>query len=155
MSATIRRVCRLHDVLTAVIVALVVVDPLRRRRRRADWAHWLPGQQRLDRVMRRLAPPMFLGAIASGAAAAALSLLTGRPLAGVGRAVAAAADVAAVRVGLAVNDPVEHELRAWRVEEELLDWRTERSRWECGQEVRRMLLGVGAVATGVAARSGR
>jgi hypothetical protein len=154
MSAT-RRVCRLHDVLTAVIVALVVVDPLRRRRQRADWAHWLPGQQRLDRVMRRLAPPMFLGAIASGAAAAALSLLAGRPLAGVGRAVAAAADVAAVRVALAVNDPVDHELRTWRVDEEPLDWRTERSRWECGHEVRRMLLGVGAVATGVAARSGR
>jgi hypothetical protein len=153
MTATTRRVCRLHDVLTAVIVALVVVDPLRRRRQRADWAHWLPGQQRLDRVMRRLAPPVFLGAIVSGAVAAVLSLVTGRPVGGLGRAVAAAADVAAVRVALTVNEPVDHELRTWRVEEEPLDWRTQRSRWECGHEVRRLLLGVGAVATGVAARS--
>ena len=155
MGTTTRRVCRLHDVLTGVIVALVVADPLRRRRQQADWAQWLPAQQRLDRVMRRVAPPVFLGAIGSGAAAAVLSAVSGRPAAGVGRALAAAVDLEAVRVTLAVNDPVNQELRSWRVEEEPLDWQTQRVRWEVGHEMRRVLLGAGAVATVVAARAGR
>jgi hypothetical protein len=155
MGTTTRRVCRLHDVLTAVIVALVVADPLRRRRQRADFAHWLPTQQRLDRVMCHVVPPVFGAAIVSGAGAAVLSVLTGRPVAGLGRAVAAAADAAAVRVALAVNDPVEHELRAWRVEDEPLDWQTQRGRWEGGHEIRRVLVSAGAVATAVATRAER
>ncbi|MBB3675800.1 hypothetical protein FHX36_001535 [Modestobacter versicolor] len=155
MGTTTRRVCRLHDVLTAVLVALLVADPLRRRRLRADWAHWLPAQQRRDRVMRRLAPPVLLGAIGSGAVAAVLSLLAGRPVAGAGRAAAAVADVAAVRVTRAVNAPVNHELRSWQVEQEAVDWQTQRARWEGGHEIRRVLLGAGAVATAAAARAGR
>jgi hypothetical protein len=155
MGTTTRRVCRLHDVLTAVIVALVVVDPLRRWRQRADWGQWLPAQQRLDRVMRRIAPPLFLAAIGSGAVAAVLSLVGGRRAAAVGRAVAAVADVAAVRVTLAVNAPVNQELRSWRVDEEPVDWQTQRVRWEGGHEMRRLLLGAGAVATAAAARAER
>jgi hypothetical protein len=154
MGTTTRRVCRLHDVLTGVIVALVVADPLRRRRQQADWAHWLPAQQRLDRVMRRVAPPVFLGAIGSGIAASILSVVSGHPVAGLGRAVAAAVDLEAVRVTLAVNDPVNQELRSWRVEEEPLDWQTQRVRWEVGHEMRRVLLGAGALATVAAARAG-
>ena len=119
------------------------------------WAHWLPAQQRLDRVVCRVQPPLFAAAITSGVAAAVLSVGSGRWAAGVGRALAAAADVAAVRVTLAVNDPVEHELRSWRVEEEPLDWQTQRGRWEGGHEIRRVLLGAGAVATAVATRAER
>jgi hypothetical protein len=141
--------------VTEVIAGLVVADPLRRWRRQADWAHWLPVQQRLDQVICRVEPPLFAAAITSGAAAAVLSLRSGRWAAAAGRAMATAADVAAVRVACAVNDPVEHELRSWRVEEEPLDWQTVRGRWEGGHEIRRVLVGAGAVATAVATRAER
>ena len=155
MGTATRRACRLHDLLTATIAVLVVADPFRRRRRQADWAHWLPAQQRLDRVLCRVEPPLFAATIASGVAAAVLSLASGHWVAAVGRGLAAAADVSAVRVTRAVNDPVEHELASWRVEEEPLDWQSVRGRWEGGHEIRRVLLGAGAVATAVATRAER
>lgn len=138
---------RAHDVVTGLVVLLVVADPLGARRRRAGWTAWLHSQQRLDRVMRRVAPPLFLAAIGTGAASAVLCAVAGERRSALGRAAAAAMTVGAVRVTLAVNDPVNQQLRRWQVDDEPALWREARARWERGHRVRRALLALAALVT--------
>lgn len=145
-----RTAARLHDAVTGAVVLLVVVDPLAARRRSAGWTAWFLSQRRLDRVMRRVAPPLFLSSIGAGAVAAVLAAAAGERRAAVGRAGAAAMTVAAVRVTLAVNDPVNQELRRWQVDDEPARWRARRERWEHGHRVRRVLLAMAALAAAAA-----
>ena len=141
---------QLHDVVTGLVVLLVVADPLAARRRSAGWAAWLLSQQRLDAVMRRVAPPLFLTSIGAGAVAAVLAAGAGERRSAVGRGASAAMTVAAVRVTLTVNDPVNQAMRGWFVDDEPAGWRDQRARWERGHRVRRVLLGLAALAAAAA-----
>lgn len=136
-----------HDVVMALVLLLVVADPLGARRRRAGWSAWLLSQQRLDAVMHRVAPPLFLTAIGTGAGSSIVAVRGAGRRPAVGRGVAALATLAAVRVTLALNDPVNRELRRWTVEREPPDWRSRRARWERGHRIRRALLAGAVLAT--------
>ncbi len=136
-----------HDVAMGLVLLLVVADPLGARRRRAGWSAWLLSQQRLDAVMHRVAPPLLLTAVGTGAGSAIVAVRGGGRRSAVGRGVAALATVAGVRVTLAVNDPINQELRRWTVEHEPPDWRSQRARWEHGHRLRRVLLAGAVLAT--------
>lgn len=138
---------RVHLATTAVLSGLVVVDPTRGLRAGGDWASWVTGQQRLDRVMSRIAPPLFLST-AAAAAAAVVSVGEDRPVRAASRGVAAGCVVAAIVVTLRSAEPVNERLRTWRADgPPEPGWREDRARWDHAHRVRRVLLAVGAGAT--------
>ncbi len=61
---------RAHDALTALLALAIVPDPAGRHRRTADFAGYVPHQQRADAVMRRLAPALPVASTGSGLLAA-------------------------------------------------------------------------------------
>lgn len=137
-----------HLTTTAVLTVVVVLDPTTPFRSDPGWAGWLRGQQRVDRVMARVAPPLFLSTTALAAAGAVVA--AGRRRAGlaVSRVVAAGCVAAAVRVTLAVNEPENVRLRTWRPDDVPPDdWRSVRARWDEGHRQRRVLVGAAAAAT--------
>lgn len=136
-----------HGVTLAALVAVVVVDPTAGLRRADDWRGWLVGQQRLDRVMSRVAPPMFLSTTATAAVAAVLAARDGRGRAATGRALAAGCTAAAVAVTLAISEPANVRIRTWRpTDVPPPDWRAVRARWNRAHRGRRLLVAVGAAA---------
>lgn len=138
-----------HVTTLAAVVGVVTLDPFARMRSATDWSGWLTGQQRLDRVMSRAAPPLFLSAAAAAAGASLVAL--GRhqiPLA-TGRALAAGCVAGAVAVTLVVNEPLNTRLRAWNpLDAPPADWRLVREQWDRGHRWRRALLAAAAVASG-------
>jgi len=63
-----------HVTTLAAVVGIVALDPFARVRNAPDWSGWLTGQQRLDQVMSRAAPPLFLSATAAAAGASLVAL---------------------------------------------------------------------------------
>lgn len=138
-----------HAAGLTVVVGLVVLDPLAGLRAAPDWAGWVCGQQRLDRVMSRVAPVLFLTTAMSTAAAVGVALAQHRSWTAAGRAAAAGCVAGAIGVTLTRNEPVNRELRGWRATDEPTPgWRDARVRWERAHLVRWVLL---AVAAGTAA----
>lgn len=138
-----------HVVTLAALTTVVAVDPTASIRSAPDWAGWVTGQQRLDRVMSRVAPPLFLSTATTAAGAAFVALGQHRTGLAVTRAVAAGCTAAAVAVTLAVNEPANVRLRTWRpsgVPPD--DWREVRARWDRGHRWRRGLVTAAAVAGG-------
>lgn len=131
-----------------VLTVVVGVDPAALVRRAPDWAGWVTGQQRLDRVMSRVAPPLFLSTAATAAGAALLALGQHRTTLAVTRAAAAGCTVAAIRVTLTVNEPANDLIRSWRPSDVPPDdWREVRARWDRGHRWRRGLIAVAAGST--------
>lgn len=131
----------------AAVVALVVVDPFGGLRSAPDWAGWISGQQRLDRVMSRVAPVLFISTGVSAAGAAVVAAQRHATTVAIWRGLAAAFVAAAVGVTLKVNEPLNERLRGWRAEGvPPADWRAVRSRWEKGHRARRALLAIAAGA---------
>jgi Domain of unknown function (DUF1772) len=129
-------------------VGVVVVDPFAGMRCADDWSDWVRGQQRLDRVMSRVAPPLFQSAVASAAGAALVAAAHRQGAVAAGRAVAAGCTGAAVATTLVVNEPANAQIRAWRpTDAPPADWRTVRARWERAHRVRRVLLAAAALAS--------
>ena len=148
MSSPARALEVAHLATLSALAGAVVLDPTAPSRRAADYAGWLTGQQRVDRVMSRLAPPLFLSAAATALAAGVAALVHGRPGAAAGRFAAAGCVVAAVVVTLRVNEPANGRLRAWHPDQEPPpDWQDVRARWDRAHGVRRSLV---AAAAGVA-----
>ena len=147
MSSPARVVEATHLVTLAALTGLVGLDPTARLRGAPDYAGWLAGQQRLARVMSRVAPPLFLSAAATALGAALVAGTRHRPTLAVYRVVAAGCVAAAVRVTLTVNEPANARLRAWSPDAEPPDgWRSVRARWDEGHRQRRVLVGVAAAA---------
>ena len=145
---------RAHLATTAVLTGLVGLDPTAPLRRAPDYAGWLAGQQRVDRVMSRVAPPVFLSAAATAAAASVVAATQGRPVTAVARTAAAACVVASVVVTLRVNEPANQTLRAWSpTEPPPAGWQEVRSRWDRAHRVRRGLVVLAAGATVVGRRA--
>jgi hypothetical protein len=141
--------------LTA-LTGIVTLDPTAGMRGAPDWASWLTGQQRLDRVMSRVAPPLFLSAGGSAAAAALVALARRQNALAAGRAVCALCIAAAIAVTLTVNEPVNARLREWRPQDEPAeDWQLARARWNQAHAGRRVLLAAAALASFLGARRAR
>lgn len=137
-----------HVSTLSVLVAIVTVDPLAGMRNSPDWSGWLAGQQRLDRVMSRVAPVLFQSAAVSAAGATLVALGRHRGPLAAGRAVATGCIVAALAVTLTVNQPMNSRLRDWRPEDVPPDdWRAVRARWDQGHRWRRALLAAAACAS--------
>lgn len=137
-----------HYATSLAVVLLVVIDPLPALRRGKDWQTWLEGQQRLDQVMSRVAPPLFVSTAATALGAAGLAAAEGCRVRAGWRALAAGGVVAAVLVTLRVNEPINDRLRRWRpADPPATGWREDRAQWERGHRVRRALLAGSAVAT--------
>lgn len=138
---------RTHLATLAGLTGLVVLDPTAPLRSAPDYAGWLAGQQRVDRVMARVAPPLFLSTAATALTAGVVALAQGRPAAAAGRLTAAGCVVAAVVVTLRVNEPANARLRTWLpTEEPPAGWRAVRARWDRAHGVRRGLVAAAAVA---------
>ena len=143
-----------HLAGVAALTVLVVLDPTAPARSAPDHAGWLRGQQRVDRVMSRVAPPLFLTTAAGTAAAAVVALVGRRPAVAAARSLAAGCVVAAVAVTLTRSEPQNARIRSWRPgDPPAADWQDVRARWESAHRTRRVLLVVAALATlaGVAA----
>lgn len=138
------------DGLVGLLTFLVAGDPWGPGRRRAGYHEYVEGLRSVDGVMRRVAPPMFLGAIGTNLGAAALSAGRNRSTAAL-RAVGAGLVFAAVRVTLTVNDPVNVRMRTWDLDAAPGEWREQRAEWERGHRRRGALL-VGASLLAGAAR---
>ena len=137
-----------HVATLAAVVGVVVLDPFAPMRSADDWSGWLAGQQRLDRVMSRVAPPLFVSATAAAAGATLVALGRHQSLLATGRAVATGCVAAAVAVTLLVNEPMNERLRAWRPGDSPPDdWRAVRQRWDQGHRGRQALLAAAAVAS--------
>ncbi|GAA1436874.1 hypothetical protein GCM10009616_37660 [Microlunatus lacustris] len=137
-----------HLTTLAAVVGIVAVDPSARLRRATDWSGWLTGQQRVDRVMSRVAPPLFLSATAAAAGASLTALGQHKVALATGRALAAGCVAAAVAVTLVVNEPMNTRLRAWNPRDAPpADWRAVRQQWDRGHRVRRALLAAAAIAS--------
>ena len=138
-----------HATTLAAVVGIVAVDPFARMRSATDWSGWLTGQQRLDRVMSRVAPPLFLSATAAAAGASLVALDQHKIFLATGRALAAGCVAAAVAVTLVVNEPMNTRLRAWDpLDAPPADWRAVREQWDRGHRWRRVLLAVAAITSG-------
>ncbi|WP_432509381.1 anthrone oxygenase family protein [Kineococcus auxinigenes] len=141
---------RAHDALTALLALAIVPDPAGRHRRTADFADYVPHQQRADAVMRRLAPALSMASAGSGLLAAATQARR-EPAAAAWRAASAAAVAAAVALTVRVHVPFNRQLRTWTPGREVPGWREGRARWERAHRVRRALV-VAAGAAVLAAR---
>ena len=149
MSSPTRALEAVHLATLTALTGLVALDPTAPFRSAPDYAGWLVGQQRVDRVMSRVAPPLFLSTAATALAAGAVALAQGRPAAGAGRFAAAGCVVAAVAVTLRVNEPANARLRAWHpADAPPDDWRAVRARWDSAHGVRRGLVAAAAAAAG-------
>lgn len=136
-----------HGASMATMVVLVVLDPLQGLRSAPDWAGWVSGQQRLDRVMHRVAPVLFVSTGVSAVGAALTAARRGAVASAVCRAMTAACVGAAIGVTLKVNEPINERLRTWRAEDPPPpDWRAARHGWEQAHQVRQALLAAGAAA---------
>ncbi len=136
-----------HVSTLTALVGIVVVDPTARLREATDWEGWLEGHMRVDRVMSRLAPPLFLSATAAAAGAALVGLTRQQRRLAAGRATAAGCIAAAIAVTLAVNEPLNARIRTWRPQDPPPgDWQTVREGWERGHRLRRALIATGAIA---------
>lgn len=160
MSSPARVVETVHLATLATLTGLVALDPLAGMRRAPDYAGWLTGQQRLDRVLSRVAPPLFLSTAAAAAGATLVALGQRRTGLAVARALATCCTAAAIGVTLVVNEPANAQLRRWRPADAPPDgWRTVRARWDQGHRYRRGLVSAAAVAAAwgqlVAVREGR
>ncbi|SER37362.1 anthrone oxygenase family protein [Microlunatus flavus] len=154
MTSATRLVEGAHLASTAALTGLVVLDPTRPFRSAPDYAGWLAGQQRVDRVMSRVAPPVFLSTAAGATAAAVVALAQRRPAVAAARAGAAVCVVAAIVVTLRVNEPANQTLRGWRPTDPAPDgWQDVRARWDRAHAVRRGPVACAAVAS-VAGRTG-
>ncbi|WP_157720390.1 anthrone oxygenase family protein [Friedmanniella luteola] len=145
-----------HVTTLAAVVGIVAVDPFARMRSAADWSGWLAGQQRLDRVMSRAAPPLLLSATATAAGASLVAFGQHEIPLATGRALAAGCVAAAVAVTLVVNEPMNTRLRAWSpLDAPPDDWRAVREQWDRGHGWRRALLALAAFASGWGAARSR
>ncbi|GAB3452734.1 anthrone oxygenase family protein [Kineococcus endophyticus] len=141
-----------HLGTTAALVLLVAVDPTSRLRDGDGWETWLRGQQRVDRVMRRVAPPVYQAAGVLAVAATVVAARDHDRRAAVCRSAAALCVGASVAVTLRVNEPVNALVRQWRpFDDPAPGWAAARARWERSHRVRRVL----AAAAGVAAVAAR
>lgn len=139
-----------HLTTLSALVGVVVLDPTASSRRAPDYAGWLAGQQRVDRVMSRLAPPLFLSTVATAAVAGVVALVQGRPGPATGRISATGCVLAAVVVTLHANEPANERLRHWLPSgEPPPDWRDVRARWDRAHRVRRGLVAAAAGMAGV------
>lgn len=155
-SRAARLVERVHAATLGCLVGVVLLDPARRLRSAPDWAGWVSGQQRLDRVMRRVAPPLFVSTGASALAAGAVAAYRGDRRTAGWRALAAASVGTAVAVTLRVNEPVNDRLRTWRAgDEPAPGWREARARWDRGHRDRQFLLVVAACAGALGRRAAK
>lgn len=137
-----------HVVTLGALVGIVAVDPTARVREATDWDGWLYGHMRVDRVMSRVAPPLFLSATTAAAGASLVARARHQGRAAAGRAAAAGCVAAAIAVTLVVNEPLNERIRGWRSQDPAPgDWREVRGRWERGHRFRRALIATGAVAT--------
>lgn len=137
-----------HACTLAALVGVVVVDPTARMRGAPDWSGWLDGHQRVDRVMSRVAPPLFLSATAAAAGAALVAAGRSQRRAAAGRGVATGCLAAAIAVTLTVNEPMNARIRGWRPWDAPADgWRQVRDRWEHGHRLRRALVATAAIAS--------
>lgn len=137
-----------HVGTLAALVGLVPVDPFAGMRSAPDWSGWLAGQQRLDRVMSRIAPPLFLSATATAAEATLVALSRHQSRLAAGRASATGLTAAAIAVTLIVDEPMNARYRDWRpLNVPPDDWRALRDRWDQGHRNRRVLLAAAAVAS--------
>lgn len=149
MSRAARALEKAHVVTLAVLTTVVALDPTARMRSAPDWAGWVTGQQRLDRVMSRVAPPLFLSAAATAAGAALVALGQHRTELAVTRALAVSCTAAAIAVTLVVNEPANERLRSWRPSDVPPDdWRAVRAQWDRGHRYRRGLVAAAAVSAG-------
>ena len=147
MSSPARLLEVAHLATLTALTGLVALDPTAPLRAAPDYAGWLAGQQRVDRVMSRVAPPLFLSTAATALAAGVVALVQGRSAAGAGRLVAAGCVVAAIVVTLRVNEPANARLRDWHpTDEPPVDWRAVRARWDQAHGVRRQLVAAAASA---------
>lgn len=139
---------RVHLATTAALLLVVVVDPTQVLRRSEDWSGWLQGQQRVDRVMRRIAPPMFLTTGVAALAAAGVALSEHRPRRTAARVGAAGCVLGAIAVTLRVNEPLNSQVRRWSATDPPAPgWRELRGRWDRAHRVRRGVLALGAGLT--------
>ena len=145
---------RTHDVLTGLLVTAIVPDPFGRHRRAAGFGEYVTHQQRVDAVMRRLAPALSVLSMGSGVVAA---VPTARrdPAGAAWRAGSVAAVAGAIALTVRVHVPINEQLRRWRPEEEAAGWRELRSRWEAAHVLRRGLVVAAAGCTAAAALRSR
>ncbi len=137
-----------HVGTLAALAAVVVYDPTARFRRAPDWTGWLTGQQRVDRVMSRLGPPLFLSTTAAAAAAALLAATRHQVPLAAGRAMATACTAASIAVTLTVNEPLNAQIRAWEpTDEPPTDWRSVRAGWDQAHHYRRVLVAAATLAS--------
>lgn len=137
-----------HVGTMAALVAIVVYDPTARLRRAPDWSGWLTGQQRVDRIMSRVAPPLFLSTTAAAAAAALVAAARREGPLTAGRAMAAACTAASIAVTLKVNEPLNARIRAWQPSDAPpADWRAVRARWDRAHQYRRVLVATASLAS--------
>ncbi len=138
----------LHLGSLGATVGLVVLDPTAYLRRAPDWSGWVAGHQRLDRVMSRLAPPLFLTTAAGAALAAAVAATERRPRRAAARALTAALVGASIAVTLRGNEPVNVQIRDWRpTDPPASGWSDTRDRWERAHRGRRALLALAATVS--------
>jgi hypothetical protein len=148
VTSAVQLVERAHLATLAALTGLVALDPTVPFRSAPDYAGWLAGQQRVDRVMSRIAPPLFLSTAATAAAAAVGALTHGRPATAAARGVAAGCVVASVVVTLRVNEPANQTLRGWSpIDPPPHGWQEVRARWNRAHAVRRVLVSVAAAVT--------
>ena len=148
MVSVARLVERAHLATLAALTGLVALDPTAPFRSAPDYAGWLAGQQRVDRVMSRVAPPVFLATAATAGGAAVVALTQGRPTTAAARTATAACVVAAVVVTLRLNEPANQTLRGWRPTDPPPDgWQQLRARWDRAHAVRRGLVAGASVVT--------
>ncbi len=132
----------------ATLVGVVALDPLAAMRSAPDFPGWVSGQQRLDRVMSRAAPPLFLSTGLSAIAASAGALASRRRAATGWRLLAAGAVAGAIAVTLRINEPTNRRLRSWSPSDPPPpDWRVVRARWDRAHRARRLLVGAAGVAS--------
>ena len=137
-----------HAATTAALVGIVALDPFAGMRSAPGWSDWLTRTQRLDRVMSRVAPPLFLSAAATALGATLLAPVHHEKLLAAGRGVATGATAAAIAVTLISNDPLNVRIRQWRASDiPPDDWRQVRAEWERGHNHRRGLITTAGAAT--------
>jgi len=137
-----------HATTLGALVGIVALDPFAGMRRARDWSGWLTGQQRLDRVMSRVAPALFLSATAAAAGATVVAISDHRAVLAVGRAVATGCTAAAIAVTLVVNEPSNARIRGWRPSDPPPEgWQAVRARWNQGHRSRRVLVAAAAGAS--------
>lgn len=137
-----------HGATTGALVGLVALDPFAGMRSAPDWSGWLTGVQRLDRVMSRVAPPLFLSATACALGATVVAAVHHEKLLAAGRALATGATATAIAVTLVNNDPLNVRIRQWNASDvPPEDWGLVRAGWERSHRHRQGLIAAAGTAT--------